>query len=384
MRNLPLLLVLCVSSALLAQPVDRAVTRCSLLAAPLSPTISDWKIERCAHDIEQNEIWQLDRSDSVDADLNGQAVRRTTGRGSMVYVVDSGILQRHDEFDVGTVIGGFDAFVASGAGRAQCPGRDMALDPCSGPPSFRLIFGHGTSVASAVAGKKVGIAPDASLYSERIFPTTPGTTELWMWHVALNDIIRHAWDPASPQFQTAVVTSSVPATPQPNDPLYLALVEKIRRMTVGVDANGNEDPNGRKFLFTAAAGNLNPNVDLCATFPAILGIEMEGVVAVGGITRDNVWWSGSCKGQYVEVVAPAELPLMASISAEDNYLKASGTSFAAPYVAGIAARLLEIDPSRTPAELEALLKASPSHAADSGLPVPVITVGEEMKSTSNR
>lgn len=49
-----------------------------------------------------------------------------------------------------------------------------------------------------------------------------------MWHVALNEIIRHAWDPESPSFETAVVTISIPATPLPNDPLYLALVEKVR------------------------------------------------------------------------------------------------------------------------------------------------------------
>jgi hypothetical protein len=66
-----------------------------------------------------------------------------------------------------------------------------------------------------------------------------------MWHVALKEIVRHARDPAPPAFQTAVVTMSIPATPRPGDPLYLALVEKVQRMTRGVDVNGNEDSNGR-------------------------------------------------------------------------------------------------------------------------------------------
>jgi hypothetical protein len=30
-------------------------------------------------------------------------------------------------------------------------------------------------------------------------------------------------------------------------------------MTRGVDVNGNEDPNGKKFLFAFAAGNAVPN-----------------------------------------------------------------------------------------------------------------------------
>lgn len=384
MGNSLLLSLFLIAGAAAAAPVDRATTRCTLIPVPLGGPNTDWKLERCAADIEQNAIWQLDRSDSIDGDLNGQAVRRTTGRGTLVYVLDSGVLARHDEFQrtdaQSSVIGGFDAYEASGQPPSGCP--NFATDPCYQNPSQRRSHGHGTSVASVVAGRNVGIAPDAKLYAERIYPTQPGTGELSMWHVALDDIIRHAWDPATPPFQTAIVTCSVPATPRPSDPLYLTLVEKVKRMTQGVDAAGNADPNGKKFLFTIAAGNIVGSISLCETFPAILGPELDGLVAVGGITRDNVWWSGSCKGELVEVVAPAEGLLMASISAADNYLQGpelSGTSFAAPYVAGIAARLLEIDPSRTPAELEALLKRSPSHAADSGLPVPVLPIGREMR-----
>lgn len=383
MRSKIVLLSLLLTCALSAQPVDRAITRCTMTPVPLSFNANDWLIERCAADVDENQIWQLDRSDSVDGDLNGQAVRRTTGRGSLVYVVDTGILQAHDEFQRAggdNVVGGFDAHEASGL-RSPC--FNFALEPCYAGPSSRLRHGHGTAVASTVAGRTTGIAPDAKLYSATVYPTFPGVPEMTMWHTVLDHIVGHAWDPATPQFATAVVTISVPATPLPDDPLYIALVEKVRRMTVGVDAGGNEDPNGKKFLFTVAAGNFNPRFDLCHTFPAILGKELDGVVAVGGITRENVWWGGSCKNDdVIEIVAPAEKPVVASISGLDRYmneLAVSGTSFAAPYTAGIAARLLEIDPSRTPAELEALLKASPSRASDSGLAVPVITVGMEMR-----
>lgn len=384
MRSQIVLFSLLLTCALSAQPVDRAITRCAMTPIPLSFNTNDWIIERCADDVAENPIWQLDRSDSIDADLNGQAVRRTTGRGAVVYVVDTGILQAHDEFqrdDGDIVLGGFDAHEASGAGNSPC--LNLVLEPCYAGPSSRLRHGHGTAVASTVAGRTVGIAPGAKLYSATVYPTFPGAREMAMWHTVLDHIVGHAWDPATPQFGTAVITISVPATPLPDDPAYLALVEKVRRMTVGVDAAGNEDPNGKKFLFTVAAGNVNPRFDLCHTFPAILGKQLDGVVAVGGITSANVWWSGSCKNDdVVEIVAPAEKPLLASISGLHHFMQEpaiSGTSFAAPYTAGIAARLLEIDPAATPAELEARLKESKSRAADSGLAVPVLTVGEEMR-----
>ncbi|HYC90791.1 MAG TPA: S8 family serine peptidase [Thermoanaerobaculia bacterium] len=375
MRTLPLLLGFLWTSALLAQPVEHAITRCT--TAGLSPT--SLELERCAEDVTENAMWQVDRSDSVSGELNGFAMRRTTGRGSVVYVIDTGILQRHDEFqrpDGDVVLGGFDAVRAAGL-PSGCP-PDSAVEPC-GPPA---TVSHGTAVASAVAGLRTGTAPGASLYSVVVIPTRPGTPEIWMWHVALNEIIRHAWDAHTPSFGTAVVTISVPATPLPHDPLYLALVEKVRRMTRGVDVNGNEDPEGKKFLFTVAAGNVNPRADFCRTFPTVLGVEMEGVVTVGGITRENTWWSGSCAGDLVELVAPADSPMLASLSGVSRYRtgpSTSGTSFAAPYVAGIAARLLEVDPTLTPAALEALLKESPSRAADSGLAVPVLTIGMEMR-----
>jgi Subtilase family len=50
----------------------------------------------------------------------------------------------------------------------------------------------------------------------------------------------------------------------------------------------------------------------------------------------------------------------------------SGTSYSTPYVAGMAARLLEIDPTLSPRELERRLKASLSSV--NGLPVPVMPV----------
>jgi subtilisin family serine protease len=163
--------------ALIAQPVEHVITRCSTVAIPLAGGLTDLELERCANDVAENAMWQVDRSDSVSGELNGFAMRRTTGRGSVVYVVDTGILQRHDEFqrpDGDNVLGGFDAVAAAGLPSATpCP--DFPLEPCGN----RTRYGHGTAVASAVAGLHSGVAPEASLYSIGIIPPTrPGSNEI--------------------------------------------------------------------------------------------------------------------------------------------------------------------------------------------------------------
>ena len=152
-------------------------------------------------------------------------------------------------------------------------------------------------------------------------------------------------------------------------------------MTVGVDAEGNADATGKRFFFTAAAGNYLDGIgNQCGAdndvniYPGLLGASIDGLVTVGGIDQQNAIWSSSCVGPHVEVLAPATGLLTASIFETDTYRYkperlSSGTSWAAPYVAGMAARLLEMNPHLTPEEIEDTLAASPSRV--DGLPVAV-------------
>jgi len=191
----------------------------------------------------------------------------------------------------------------------------------------------------------------------------------------LDAIIHHAYAPGAPAYRTAVVNISgwvlerlSSASSDPRGVVSYASVEKkMRDMIAGVDAAGRPDPNGRRFLFVVAANNVDGG---CGTsgvidrFPALLGHTLDGMITVGGMTQNNTAWAGTCRGG-VEVLAPAQGIFSASITAPDHYRgrrpnQRNGTSFAAPIIAGIAARLLSDRPDLTPQQLEAWITATPS------------------------
>ena len=358
-------------------------THCSTtdvrLDQPGGTTLVERQLAGCGPQYPDNVLWHLDRADGVQ---DGAATRRTTGKGAVIYIVDVGMDASHDEFqrDGGTnVIGGLDPDVTRGIPGFNCPG-GSPTHPCSGLP---VIFSHGTAVASVAAGRNNGVAPDASIVAVRLLDGGPVT-----FLYALQDIVKHAYDPATPQFRTAIInmsqsiSGSSEAAERNGDFLRL-----LKIMTTGVSKDLQPDPEGKKFLFVTVAGNRNfANANQCAAdggvtiLPAVFGPEIDGLITVGGMDRQNAFWFGSCEGDKVEILAPADHVLTASntghnlyrgdvIDAKGNvsdYM--SGTSYAAPYVCGIAARMLEDNPSLTPVELEARIKASPSYVSTAGAP----------------
>jgi subtilisin family serine protease len=318
-----------------------------------------------------NVMWNLDRADQVEGALDGEFNRRIDGTGSVIYIIDSGIMASHDEFrtrDGGSkVIAGFDLLKDIFGGAMPCDG-NWALNACTNWELGVLIDGHGTAVASAAAGNRVGVAPGAKLVSVRAFGfpalTPPRLIE------ALDTVIRHAWSPDAPQFRTGIVNLSV-GLPR----FDIGVENKIRQMIAGVDRNGTVDPvNGKSFFFTFFGGNANSShcdgATTLVVFPSNRGANIRGAVTVGGTEAPNKVWSWSCRGDGIEVLAPAADVLVASLTGRDHYRMpylSSGTSYAAPYVAGIAARMLQQNPNLTPEELEERIEATPARVDDPGI-----------------
>jgi subtilisin family serine protease len=350
--------------------VETVATHCSTETISLksAQTFEVRRILTCADDQPDNTLWYLDRLDSIDGSLDGHYLR--TPASALVYVLDSGVEINHNEFADGNVIAGIDVIKELGFA-SRCGSPNEALHPCFDLNSQITLIAnaHGTGVASIIGGRHVGVAPGVKMISVNALSAYAVD-----WLVVFNDVIRTAWDPATPNVRTAIINMSAQLSGNPiaGDVPYSQMEQKIRDMVGGVDRNGNPDPNGKRFLFVVAGGNTaagsgggtgdcdaNNQVHI---FPATLGPSIAGLITVGGIGRDNHIWSGTCRGPALELLAPAEnvMPAMNSGPGDYRLTLSSGTSYSAPIVSGAAAQLLAREPNLTPAEVEERLEATPS------------------------
>ena len=354
---------------------DFVSTYCRETEVPLDAVHFASKLAGCSEDSHVDLLWHLDRIDQLDANLDGKYHRHHFGAGSVVYVMDTGVLASHVEFG-NRVIAGLDLTGSLVVGSSSCRSPNKALQPCYSNWNELVGASHGTSVASLVAGQNVGVAPEAMIVSVRVMNESAlATTRTYL--DGLNAIIRHAYDPNTPQFRTAVVNISgwvlekLASMPDPAPVPYAAVERKIREMVAGVDAQGRPDPNGKRFLFVVAGNNVDNGCGRAGVvdrFPATLGKEIEGLITVGGMTEENGWWPGACRGG-LEILAPSQDIFSASITANDHYRGRSpnlrsGTSFAAPIISGIAARILSENPFLTPPEIESIIESTPSRIFD--------------------
>jgi subtilisin family serine protease len=119
-----------------------------------------------------------------------------------------------------------------------------------------------------------------------------------------------------------------------------------------------------KILHFGSSGNSAPS---SIGFPA----SDDDVVAVGNIQPDGTIRPSSQTGTVLDLVAPGTNVITTDLTGAAGYFNGSdyamvnGTSFAAPYAAGVAALVLSENPGLTPNEVTLILKQS---AVDLGAP----------------
>ena len=274
--------------------------------------------------------WGLDRIDQTYLPLSNSYSPQQDGTGVHIYILDSGIRATHHEF-AGRLATGYNAVDGS-----------TNTDDC---------FGHGTHVAGIAAGSTYGVAKKATLVPIKVYADCTGES-------AIPDsaiLAGLSWLTANAQ-KPAVVNMSIAGTP---DQQSAAVEQAIRAaITAGI-------------TFTVAAGNGDDNgnaVNACGVTPADVG----EAITVGATGRDDFAATFSNVGSCVDVLAPGVRVLSAWSTSDTATATVSGTSMAAPHVAGAAALLLSADPTLTPAQVADKIKSSAVkqaiHNAGAGTP----------------
>jgi subtilisin family serine protease len=163
----------------------------------------------------------------------------------------------------------------------------------------------------------------------------------------------------------------------------LSLNRAVINMSLG--ANGVYTPlndavnNAVKAGVVVAVAAGNSNVDACGTTPA----SAADAITVGATKKDDARASFSNYGVCVDIFAPGvDIVSCATTNnpVQSSYSTKNGTSMSSPHVAGVAALLLEEDPTLTPAQLadRMLADATPGvvDAAGPGSPNLMLCTGK--------
>jgi serine protease AprX len=297
-----------------------------------------------------------------------------TGKGVDVALVDSGVAPVQG-LTSGNVV----------------QGPDLSFESQDADLVHRDTFGHGTHMASIIAGRDAasggatyaksdshqftGIAPDARLVALKV-AAADGGSDVSQVIAAIDWVTEHAHDPG---FNIRVLNLSygTDSTQSPAlDPLAYAVENAWRAGIVVVVSSGNDG--------TSRAPLADPASD-----PLVIAVGAEDPVSTDSVGDDTVpsFAQRGTAARHVDVIAPGVhvLGLRVPGSSVDlanagarvgtRFMRGSGTSQSAAVVSGLAALYLQRYPNATPDQVKKALMTNataPSYTKQvfTGLGVP--------------
>ncbi|MEU2573327.1 type VII secretion-associated serine protease mycosin [Streptomyces anulatus] len=254
--------------------------------------------------------------------------KQSTGKGVRVAVIDTGVDVRNKQLKPA---------VDTGAGRNFLPKNLKAEDGTKierGKENGTTdTVGHGTKVAGIIAAREMkgtgftGLAPDATIIPlQQNDADGHGTTE------TLADAIRYATEKAGADIINISQDTADAVKPSP------ALRQAV------------DNALAKDIVVVASAGNDGLGGNVKETYPA----SFDGVLAVASSDRNNERAAFSQSGDFVGIAAPGVD--MVSTVPGGGHCADNGTSFSAPYVAGVAALIKAKHPDWTQKQIVAQMQ----------------------------
>ena len=250
--------------------------------------------------------WGLDRIDQSSLPLSGSYSYTATGAGVTAYIIDSGFRFGHSQF-AGRAVSGYDAVDGGFA------------DDCDG---------HGTHVAGTVGGSTYGVAKQVSLVAVRVL------------------------DCAGSGANSGVLAGIdwVTGNHAPGQPA-------IANMSLGGSASRAVDAAVQRSIadgvsYAVSAGN--DDKDACSDSPA----RVADALTVASTNSADARSSFSNFGACVDLFAPGSSIMSSWYTSDTATNTVSGTSMAAPHVAGVAALYLQDNPAAAPAAVANAVRAA--------------------------
>lgn len=215
----------------------------------------------------------------------------------VVAVLDSGIYRGHEDLDYSRILTGYDAISRKSG---------VNDDP----------LGHGTSVIGIISSAHnnlggAGIAPGVT-----ILPIRVTNEQDKIYSSDFMAALRFAADGGADIINTSFGGTEMSAAEQ--DAVNYAAVRGCI-LVAAAGNGGNSAEHAGKYFYPASYNNVI----------SVASLNPKG--AISGFSQFN---------NLVDIAAPGEAVLVLSTDSVIKYLNDSGTSFAAPYVSGVAALLL--------------------------------------------